>query len=299
MTVDIRTGRPFMRGLVKHPQWIDRLAASEPHRPLGAVPTQFAGLATQLDEWGNATYGDCVSAEEAEAKASWSQGYCKLPELFVPPDVIIAWARQHGVLNGADLVDVMDKMATDGITVNGVTYKDGPHQAVDYTNGDVLNSAIATGPVKIAIAANALPSGAGNQMGWYVTQRVNDKRTDHCVGLRGYGTAGFLYDAMKVPLPSALSPSTVGVILYTWKTYGFVTFDWIQGCTDEAHVRTPTTIGQSPAPPAPPVPPIPPTPTPPQELFSITLSQKLYKGQSLGPSYMDLDPGVLGVYRIK
>ena len=291
MTVNLQTGLPFPRGARRSPPHI--LAAAMPHTIVRAVPAQFVGLAAQLDYWGNNQYGDCVSAEEAHAKAAWSQGYCGLSELFVPSQTIIDWAQKHGYLNGADLSSVMDDMAKDGIDVNGTNYKDGGNQAVDYSNEAVLQSAIFQGPVKIAMAANALPSGAGNNTGWYAVEAVNDHNTDHCTGLAGFGRADFLYQAMKVPLPSALSPSQLGYIFYTWSTYGFVSHDWLMGCTDEAWVRNPTTPGQSPIPPTPPVPPTPPGPTPGPAIMSLDFSAHGYKAGEAVPGFtatVDIPP---------
>lgn len=246
MTVSYLTGKPFPRGARRSPP--HRLQMQEPHRIVRATPDQFAGLATTLNMEGNDQYGDCVTAEEAEAKSAWSQGYCGLPELIVPASVAIAWAKEYGYLNGADLTSVLDTMQQKGMVINGTTYFDGPNSGVDYTNQATLNNAIYTGPVKIAIAADCLPSGAGNATGWYSLTRINNNNTDHCVGLRAFGRADFCYDAMKVSLPSAVPAATLGFVLYTWATYGFVTFDWIQGTCAEAHVRNPTTPGQTPAP---------------------------------------------------
>lgn len=260
---------PFMRGARPTPR--HKLLAARPHNIIKAPPPQFAGLATQLSFWLNDQIGDCVSAEEAEAKGSWSAGYCGLPDLFIPDDVLSQWVNQHGFANGADLSDVMDAMIKDGITVSGTKYTDGSYSGVDYSNWDVLTSAIATGPVKIAIDANALPSGAGNGSGWYSFGKGNFPNTDHCVGLRGYGTAGYCFQAIGAPVPAGVDPNKPNcLILYTWKSYGVVDMDWVQGTCTEAWVRNPTTPGESPAPaPAPsptptPVPPAPsPTPTPP------------------------------------
>ena len=45
--------------------------------------------------WGNAIDGDCVTAEEAFAKA------CAQPEIFIPDAEAVAWATAGGFLNGA------------------------------------------------------------------------------------------------------------------------------------------------------------------------------------------------------
>lgn len=224
------------------------LLSAPTHHVLEAPPAQFAIVPKQLDVWGNSTYGDCVSAEEAFAKACYSQ------EVFVSADEVVSWARSHGYLNGADLVSVMDTMAKDGFQVGSQQYDDGPYASVDYSNETVLQSAIATGPVKIAIDANALPKGAGNQQGWFALGGGRFTNTDHCVSICGFGTAEYLYSQLSTPLPAALPGTTSGYLVFTWGTIGFVDHPWLMSTCTEAWVRNPTTIG---------VPPLGPSPTPP------------------------------------
>jgi hypothetical protein len=229
-----------------------RLLAAAPHRVLVAPPPQFAIIPQKLDMWGNSTYGCCVTSEEAFAKACYS------PEIFIDPQIMISWARSHGVLNGADLASVMDAMRVKGFQVGSQLYDDGPYSGVDYSNELVLQSAISQGPVKIAIASSMLPSGAGDHQGWYALGSGHDTNTDHCVSLCAFGPAEWLYQQLKVPLPSALAGKS-GYLLFTWATIGFVDHQWIMGTVSEAWVRNPTTVGVPPL--TPPVPPTPPTPT--------------------------------------
>lgn len=245
MTVDIRTGLPFPRGARRSP--MHKTLEAPQHRPIGA-PTQFGFVPPQTDMWDNDHDGDCVTAQEAWAKAWWSVR-CGLPELFVPTAEVIRWASKYGFLNGANLTDVMDKMSADGFTINGQNYKDGPYASVNYTSWDTLASALANvGCINIAIDANALPAGAGNQTGWYALSKGNYPNTDHCVGLGAFGPASFCYDLMKVAVPSAVGATVPGLILYTWNTHGFVTLDWLAGTCTEAWTRNPTTPGQLPGP---------------------------------------------------
>lgn len=215
---------------------------------------------------GNSTFGDCVTAEEAAAKAAYSI-LCGLAELYVPDDVTVAWARKYGFLDGADLTEVMDQMAKDGLTVGGVNYKDGPYEAVNYSSEANIQSACAQGPVKIGIDADALSPDAGNGNGWFSMggSPASYRTEDHCVAIFGYCKAATLYGALGRAVPAEINPDKVGYILYTWGTVGFVDHDWIMSTCGEAWVRTPTTVGQSPVPtPAPPVPPVPPVPPAPQ-----------------------------------
>lgn len=245
-----------MRGCKPTPR--HKLLAARPFVPRVPPPT-FAVVPGKLDLWGNGDFGNCTTAEEAFAKAMFSL-MCGLPELFVPPEVVIAWCRKHGFLNGADLVEVMQALASDGFVVDGKAYTDGPPFGVDYSDENLLRSAISTGPVKIGIDADALPSNAGDVQGWFCTSKGNWRTEDHAVALCGYGPAGFLFDALKVPLPPSLGATTAGYLLYTWATIGMVSHDWLMGACFEAWVRNPTTPGQVPTPPTPPVPPGPPDP---------------------------------------
>jgi hypothetical protein len=282
--------RQFKRGAKPTPKHV--IAAAPQYRTLLAPPTEFAVVPPHLDMWDNDVDGDCVTAEEAFAKAVWSV-YCGLPELFIPTQEVIRWASKYGFLNGANLDEVMNQMASDGFTVNGVNYKDGPKEVVDYTNEDALQSAISVKcPVKIAIDANALPSGAGNQQGWFATGGSPGQfpSTDHCTSLSGYGTAKYLYQQLGVPLPAALDPTKEGYLHYTWRTIGFVDHAWLMSTCTEAWVRNPTTPGQSPVPvpptpvpvpPGPPVPPTPPAPTPGGVVMIPSLNVRVF-GMNIG-----------------
>lgn len=243
--VNAKTGAAFPRGA--KPASRQKLATAPRHRVVRAAPTQFAVVPKQLSMWLNDTYGDCVTAQEAFAKAAWSI-QCGLPELFVPDAEVKRWASAGGFLNGADLTEVMDAMIRDGFHVGGKVYGDGPYTAVDFSNEPVLQNAIFTGPVNIAIDANALPSGAGNRQGWFDTSGGNFPNTDHCVCLTGFGTADYLYSQLGVPVPAGLTSSTKGYLLFTWSTIGFVSHQWLMSTCEEAWVRNPTTPGQSPSP---------------------------------------------------
>jgi hypothetical protein len=214
-------------------------------------PPQFAVIPPKLSVWLNDRIGDCVSAEEAFGKAVWSV-YCGLDELFIPDDVLGRWVYAHRYQNGATLTEVMDDMIREGIAVGGKVYKDGPYNRVDYTDLRSLQAAIASGPVKIAIDADALPRGAGNQPGWFKFGGGRYPNTDHCVGLAGYGTAAFCFGKLGVPVPPGVNPAKDDCfLLFTWGTIGVVDLDWLKGTCTEAYVRVPTTPGQEPPPPPP------------------------------------------------
>ncbi len=241
------TGKTFFTGAA--PTSRAKLLAAVPFFPLAAPPERVAYVPKYRSNYGNDRYGICVTAEEAFAKSCYDQ--------IIPDDVVIPWARAHGVLNGASLDGVLEDMFEKGFQVGLQLYNDGRASGVDYSNETILQAAIASGPVKIAIASGALPGGAGSRDGWF-SLSTNNRRTDHSTSLCGYGTADWLYQQLNVPLPSGLPASTFGYLQYTWSTIGFVSHKWIMGTVDEAWVRNPTTIGVPPL-----VPPPPPGPTPP------------------------------------
>ncbi len=256
------------RGAVLSPRHV--LAASFPHRIVGATPPQFAVVPSRLSMWDNDRDGDCVTAEEAFKCA------CHNPEIFIQDSEVIRWASAHGVLNGADLSQVLDWMRQSGFQQDGVLYNDGPKTAVDWTNPSVLCNAIAQGPVKIAVAANQLEKAVGNSNGWFGVGFHQDQNIDHCVSLSGYGPISWLAQQLGVSVPSGVNGSAQGYHLFTWSTIGIVDVPSMLAITAEAWLRTPSTVivGPTPPTPVPPTPtPVPPTPTPPPS--GVTLAQVL------------------------
>ncbi len=216
------------------------------HR-MKSAPAHVIVVPKRLSMWGNSQYGDCVSAESAFSMAAYST-YLGLDEIFIPEQNVIDWARQHGFLNGADLLSVMQKMASDGIKdEKGTLRKAGTPSSVKYSDEATLQSAIAQGPVSIAIDANALPSGAGNKSGWSAFYHRQYPNTDHCVGLSGFGPTSALFAALGVPVPAG-APAN-GYLLFTWNTIGVVDHQWLLGTCVEAWVRNPTVVGLTPPPP--------------------------------------------------
>src|SRR5271169_1536599 len=149
--VDLTNRLP--RGAIPSPR--HELAAAMPHvpDPTISVPPSFLMWPVQMSSWNNYVYGDCVSAEEAFAKATAA------PQVFIPEATVVAWASAHGYLNGATLTSVMNSMQTDGFSLNGSTYNDGPYNTVNWTDPGTLQSAIfSNGPVKIGVGAEYFQS---------------------------------------------------------------------------------------------------------------------------------------------
>ena len=257
-----------MRGCVPSPR--HRLAcAAWAGMALKAVtpPANFATLCSDYDISGNDHFGDCVSAEEANAKRAYAKAM-GVAETEIPGANVIAWARKHGYLNGANLDDVLTTMATTGMPdAFGVVHCDGNHLTVDWTNPDEMKAAIYTyKTVKIAVAANQLEHASTGSNGWVLLKARSDSNIDHCVGLHGYGTLEYLAGLCGVTVPVGQDMNQLCWLLYTWGTVGIVSDQALQAIMHggEAWVREIGDIvnGQ----PNPPAPIDPPTPPPDPDL---------------------------------
>jgi hypothetical protein len=224
----------FQRGATPSPR--HRLAAAMPHAATSPTPSQWLWKPVTLSMWGNDVNGDCVTAEEAFAKGC-------LPGTFITDNVVLSWARKNGVLNGADLTQVMDLMRTGGFVESTGTLDDGPPQSVDWTSPAILQNAIAQGPVKIGIAADQLQPvvEAHPTSGWVATGFTKDRNEDHCVSLCGYGPASWLAGQ----LGASASGDAPMYALFTWNTIGLIDPASMVAITGEAWLRNPTTVIQS------------------------------------------------------
>ncbi|MCR8556907.1 hypothetical protein KXD93_04610, partial [Mucilaginibacter sp. BJC16-A38] len=219
------------------------LAAAVPHQVLGITPTNILYRPAALSFWGNYNHGDCVTAEEAFAKA------CYTPEIFIPEDVAISWAQSNGWLEGAYLSEVLQKMTTNGFPADGIIYNDGAYNSVDWTNESVLQNAISIGPVKIGVGGNQLDTAwqreywnAGKTNGWFATGFVSESDEDHCVSLCGYGTLSWLAQQFGVQLPNGIDGQEPGYALFTWDSIAIINQKSMLAITHEAWLRNPTTI---------------------------------------------------------
>jgi hypothetical protein len=257
----------FLTGAKASPR--HKLAAATPHVAV-PVPSSYAALAPTLSFWGNDQDGDCVTAEEASARAAESTAKGQ-PEVFVSDAEVVGWADRHGFLNGANLTDVMDAIAADGLTVGATAYCDGPYNSVDWTDYATLCSALYAGPVKIGVASGQLQSVAqGGQNGWWLASATKDESIDHCVGLVGYGSAADCAKLFGAAVPGGVDPAAPCVIMFTWSSYGVVTHEALVAICGEAWLRK-TTLNTSPAPVTPPGPPAP-NPKPPSHRLGDLLA---------------------------
>jgi hypothetical protein len=199
------------------------------------TPPQFLWRPKQLSMWLNDVDGDCVSAEECFAKG------CSSPFVFITDATVQAWATANGVLNGADLTQVLDLMQSGGFAQDGATYDDGPYTSVDWTNASVLQNAIFQGPIKIGVAADqlddAVPDPPTN--GWLATGFTPDSDEDHCVSLAGFGPMSWL---LKQLGGSLTVPDAPGYAMFTWNSIGVIDVPSMLAITGEAWLRSPTTV---------------------------------------------------------
>jgi hypothetical protein len=252
MAANIDLTKRLPRGAIPSPR--HELAAATPHvvDPNVAVPASLLLWPTQMSSWNNYVYGDCVSAEEAFAKATAA------PQTFIPESTVVAWASAHGYLNGATLTSVMRTMQTQGFPLNANAYNDGPFQSVNWTSDATLQSAIANmGPVKIGVGAENFQSNADGAVtpgasGWTMYNYPPNQPEDHCVSLCGYGTLADLVTLFAnqgiTITPSAGMPGGTWYALFTWNSIGIVDRQSLLNMTYEAWVRNPvTTVAQVPS----------------------------------------------------
>jgi len=234
------------RGAIPSPR--HELAAAMPHvpDPKITVPPSFLMWPVEMSSWNNYVYGDCVSAEEAFAKATAAT------RTFIPEATVVAWASAHGYLNGATLTGVMTTMQTNGFPLNGKTYDDGPYNAVNWTNTAILQSAIhSRGPVKIGVGAEDFQSNTHGLVtpgtsGWAMYDYPKNLVEDHCVSLCGYGTLAELVALFKqhnvtVQVPKGM-PADLCYAMFTWNSIGIIDQQSMLNMTYEAWIRNPVTI---------------------------------------------------------
>jgi hypothetical protein len=245
MADNIDVTKRLPRGAIPSPR--HELAAAMPHVPDAriAVPPSFLMWPAQMSYWNNYTYGDCVSAEEAFAKATAA------PQTFIPEATVVAWATAHGYLNGASLTAVMTTMQTNGFPFNNRTYNDGGYNSVNWNNAAILQSAIYShGPVKIGVGADDFQSNPHGLVtpgtsGWAMYDYPKNASEDHCVSLCGYGTLAelvslFQHHNVSVRVPSGM-PTGLCYAMFTWNSIGIICEQSMLNMTYEAWIRNPGT----------------------------------------------------------
>jgi hypothetical protein len=239
------------RGAIPSPRY--ELAAAMPHipDPALAVPASFLMWPVEMSSWNNYIYGDCVTAEEAFAKAAAA------PQTFIPLATAVTWALENGYLNGASCTGVMTTMQTNGFPLNGELYNDGPYNSVNWNNAATLQSAVYSyGPVKLGVGAGAFQTNANGYVtpgtsGWAMYNYPPNESEDHCVSICGYGTlaeliALFQQHGVTVKVPNGMPTGTCYAI-FSWNSIGIIDQQSMLNMTYEAWVRNPVTaIARSP-----------------------------------------------------
>lgn len=225
------------RGAIPSPRY--ELAAAMPHIALPKVPPNHLYFPKKISVWHNDSHGDCVTAEEAFAKA------CYNPEIFITDDEVKKWATTHGVYEGANLIDVLKAMQKKGFRQDKHLYDDGAPSSVNWTDAAILHSAIYHGPVKIGIAADQLQTvcqANGYKSGWFAKGFKADNNEDHCVSICGYGTIKWLEQKMGFTVPKGVDGTKLSYAMFTWGSIGIIDASSLLAITHEAWLRTPTTI---------------------------------------------------------
>ena len=246
MTDNVDPTKRMPRGAIPSPR--SALAAARPHVPDSsiAVPPSFLVWPVQMSYWDNYNYGDCVSAEEAFAKATAA------PQTFISQDTVLAWASANGYLNGAYLTSVMTTMQTNGFPLGNQKFNDGPYYSVDWTNAATLQSAIYShGPVKLGVGAEDFqtnPNGCviPGSSGWAMYNYPKNNPEDHCVSLCGFGTLAELVTLFKqhgvtVNVPPGM-PTGQCYAMFSWDSIGIIDQQSMLNMTSEAWIRNPVTV---------------------------------------------------------
>ena len=258
--VTLSTGRRVFKGLAPHtPDYRGRLLGKRsmlaPATPPPASCLQSGSY--YLNMYSNDTYGCCTGSALVEI-INYVYG------VKVDPTVALAWFRAHGILNGANELDVLTWAETDPVDVAGLAYKIGPSATLDYSDPVAIQAGIATNKaVYWGVDAGYLQQCVGNSSGW-VAPVINNyqQNYDHAVFSPDYGTldecATYLNKERGVTVTiGSLDPKMSCVTIDSWNTLGIVPMQTVLHTTGEAHV-----IESFPKPGVAPVNPPPPTPTP-------------------------------------
>ena len=262
--VTLKTGRVVYKGLHPHTAaYRGRLLGKRSMaKPCALAPASCLQSGNYfLDMYWNATYGCCTGSALVEI----------INMVFgvqVSEAEALAWFKAHGILNGANEIDVLDWAETDPIVVNGQNYLIGPSATFDYTDQNAIFTAISDHKCAYwGVDASYLQQCVGNVSGWVAPLITTPMQNyDHAVFSPDYGTldqlATYLNKERGVTVQlGSLDPTMLGCTLDTWDTIGIVPLPTIFNTTGEAHVIE-SFPAPTPVPPTPPAPPTPPQPTP-------------------------------------
>ena len=236
------------RGLVPTPEEALKAARVYVPRISGEIPSCFLQWPIRMSYWGNNEYGDCVSAEEAFAKAA-APGY-----YFIPDCTVVGWAKRHGYLNGATCLSVLSDMQKEGMDFSMTTLYNGDFSIVDYRDCTVLKNAIYNcGPVKLGVGSgmmNPVGKPAKGQVtpgksGWVLYNYPQGVKCDHCISVCGYGFLDNLISEFKrhevVVKKASDMPNGMWYAVFTWNSIGIIDEQSLLNMTYEAWARFPVT----------------------------------------------------------
>jgi hypothetical protein len=260
--VTLHTGRKVMKGLEPHTAaYRGRLLGKRSmYARLGAPPAScFQSGNFFLDMYFNNRYGCCTGA-------AWMEMLNRAYGIAVPEAVAMAAFKAARLLNGANILDVLNFAETYKITVNGKDYVFGPSATIDYSDPTAIQTGISTYEgVYCGIDAGFLEKCVGDTSGW-VAQVITRamQNYDHAIWLPDYGTldeaATYINKERGVTVTiGSLDPQMSVATLDTWGTLGIVPLaTTIVNTVGEAHViesfpsaPTPTPTPSPDAPPAP------------------------------------------------
>jgi hypothetical protein len=218
------------------------LAAAQPYKA-GGAPKSFLAWPMEIGLGANEMPTNTFWVEEAFAKA------CAEPKVFIPTDVVVRSAEQCGSSNFARF------MQTHGFQMDGKAYLDGSFNSVNWTNAEILNSAInGHGPVKIGVAAGDFRTNAHGLVtpgtsGWVMYGYPKGLTEDHCLSLCGFGTLTelvglFAQHQVAVSVPRGM-PTGLCYAMFAGSSIGIIDQQSMLNMTYEAWVRIPVTIVQN------------------------------------------------------
>jgi len=219
-------------------------------------PKSFLKTPAAMSYWGNQDFGDCVSAEEAFAKA--------ITNVDITWPVVETWAAGHKELNGASILAVLEQMQTDGFQIGDTLYNNGEPISVPFDTASFQAAIFHHTPLKLGINADWLEQAVAhhdNDSGWILNLQagaVNGQKyvIDHCVSVCGYGNyadlSGLLMDAkianvgsIEMDIKNLNGLNILDEMCYavfTWNSIGIISEQTLFGISAQAYVRNPTTV---------------------------------------------------------
>ncbi len=243
------------------------LAASDPYGseaafvPSGTFPSQNYELAeaksykaiqdypdpflmdigdVDLDFWKPGDLNNSFWIEESFAK------FCAKPHIQLPKELVLETIDKCGTMN------VSEFLQTEGFQLNGKKYLNGTFQSINWTEPNLLKSAIYQyGPIKIGVASNDFLSNSKGMVtpavnGWAMYNYPSGLKADDWASICGYGQLNklinqFATKGIAVNIPEGM-PEGLCYAIFVYNSVGIIDEQSLVNMTNEAWVRTPVTI---------------------------------------------------------